>query len=213
MDMTDFELDDTEVDEITRVGPHAQGSSLPALYHLCLFAVSPSCLFDELSLRFAQREVIREVGSLQQAITMDLALDSALNWVNDYLEQWKAKWCPADLPRRLRWHLIHDSLGTQILLASRIAKARFKSSSTSKDQAVLLQASLRIFVEALESPPAPHMSTRASMYPYIAAIVLRGSDRVDLVLRLALRMAGDPNQREVPTCVRGAGRQMLAMLW
>lgn len=39
MELSHFELEDSEVDEITRLGPHHPGSTLPAFYHLYLFDV------------------------------------------------------------------------------------------------------------------------------------------------------------------------------
>ena len=134
-------------------------------------------------------------------------------WVNEYIDQWIEEWAPHDMCGQIRWHLLHDALGTQILLVAHIAKRRSADPASNKDGAVLLKTSTRLITEALNAPPAPHMTTRASMFPYVAAIVLKMSDRTDLVLRLALRMAGSPLSKQVPTCVWAAGRSMLAMLW
>ena len=71
----------------------------------------------------------------------------------------------------------------------------------------------RIFTSALSTPTTLHMTHRASVLPVIAGIILRLGDRKDLVLRLALRMAGDPDRPSVPAFTRDAGNQMLAMLW
>lgn len=77
----------------------------------------------------------------------------------------------------------------------------------------LLQLSIRVFKEALDAPPTAHMTHRASIFPFAAAIILRFSERRDLVLLLALRMSGEPGKAYVPTFIRSAGNQMLAMLW
>ena len=142
-----------------------------------------------------------------------MAFDSELNWIYDYIERWIRDWCPEDLDRRRRWHLIHDALGTQILLYARLARKRPKSADSTRHQSALLQAATRMFTEALDTPDAPHMTHRASIFPFVAAIVLKLSNRVELVLRLAVRMAGEPGQPYVPTFVRDAGCQMLSMLW
>ena len=213
MDLSEFELAGWELNEILRIGPHQQGCSLPALYQLFLFAVRPKSQLGNWLLIHYQREVIQRVRSLGRGPATELSLDSTLIWVNEYIHQWIEDWASQDKGSQIRWHLLHDALGTQILLAAHIAKKREANSASKKDEAVLLDTSTRLIVEALSTPLAPHMTTRASMFPYVAAILLKMSDRVDLVLRLALRMAGSPCKEQVPTCVWAAGRQMLAILW
>jgi hypothetical protein len=82
-----------------------------------------------------------------------------------------------------------------------------------QQQRRLLHLSISIFKAALEAPQTVHMTHRASIFPFVAAIVLKLSDRRDLILRLALRMAGEPGKPYVPTFIRDSGNQMLAMLW
>lgn len=82
-----------------------------------------------------------------------------------------------------------------------------------QQQRRLLQLSTRLFKVALEVPQTVHMTHRASIFTFVAAIILKLSDRRDLVLRLALRMAGEPGKKYVPTFIRDSGNQMLAMLW
>ena len=57
------------------------------------------------------------------------------------------------------------------------------------------------------------MTLRGSTFAFAAAIVLKLSDRRDLVLRVALRKADDPTKPNIPTYFREAAGQMLAMLW
>jgi hypothetical protein len=40
IDLSHFELDEQELEELTRIGPHHSASTLPAFYHLYLFGVS-----------------------------------------------------------------------------------------------------------------------------------------------------------------------------
>lgn len=140
-------------------------------------------------------------------------MDAELNWLNGYIDRWIQEWCNAQGDPRLKWHLLHDALGYQLLLSARIVGKSAKSDSTSIHQRMLFDVASRMFTEALRTPQNTHMTHRASVFPFAAAIMLRFCDRRDLVLRLALRMAGDHYGPHVPTFVRDAGNQMLAMLW
>lgn len=57
------------------------------------------------------------------------------------------------------------------------------------------------------------MTHRASLFPFAAAIILKLGNQRDLILRVALRMAGTPGKPFVPTFVRDGGNQLLSMLW
>ncbi|RFU31591.1 hypothetical protein B7463_g4710, partial [Scytalidium lignicola] len=191
-DLPHFELDDAELDEVTRLGRHQSAASLAAFYHLYLF----------------DRSVRRR---LEQARTT-LALDAELDHIESYTERWIQDWCPEDGDQRLNWHLSHDALCCRLLLSVYIARKWPKRSNMIQQQRRLLQLSIRIFKEALEVPLTVHMTHRAGIFPVVAAIILKLSNRRDLVLLLALRMAGEPGKPYVPTFIRDAGSQMLAML-
>lgn len=72
---------------------------------------------------------------------------------------------------------------------------------------------MRMLTEALAWVDATHMTHRASVFAYAAALVLKLGDRRDLVLRVALRLSGPPSKTFIPNSRRNAGQQMLAMLW
>ncbi|KAJ4177011.1 hypothetical protein NW755_014098 [Fusarium falciforme] len=183
-----FELDDHEIDEITRLGADHPSSSLPALYHLYLF----------------QNEVRRRLESTRTAAALaTLQLKGDLVWVTDHTERWIATWAEGLKSRRIYWHLVHDALSCQLLLSSRIIGRLPQSSDMAQYQRHLLNISLRIFQCALATPHATHMTHRASTFAFAGAIILRFGDRRDMVLRLALRMAGDPCRACVPTANHG----------
>lgn len=86
------------------------------------------------------------------------------------------------------------------------------SNQRKEQQRLLCDLSIRLFQEALAQVPATvRMTHRASIFPFAAHIVLKLSDKRDLVLRLGLRMAGEPGRPFVPSFVREAGIQMLLM--
>lgn len=146
-------------------------------------------------------------------------LDAELEHTKTYIEEWLRKWCPGDDNPRVNWYLTHDALSCWLLLAVQIAKVRLESSHVSRvqhqnhgHQQLLLSLATRIFVEALKVPDAIRMTQRAAIFPFAASIVLRLGSHRDLVLRVALRMAGESGEHHVSTFVRESGIQMLLLL-
>lgn len=153
-----------------------------------------------------------------------LSLDAELEHIKCYVETWIKDWCPEDGDPTLNWHLTHDAISCWLLLAIRIARIRLQSSDThdgaylkqqreQRQQSLLRSLSIRLFEESLKFPEAMAMTQRAAVFPFAASVLLKLSSRRDLVLRAALRMAGEPRKSFVPTFVREAGNQMLIMLW
>ncbi|OCF41066.1 hypothetical protein I317_05077 [Kwoniella heveanensis CBS 569] len=222
MDLSPLELTSEEIQEITKLGPYHHAVSLPAFYEQYLFG----------------RDVKKRLDTSAESAANDLSLDAELTWIDTYTERWLQDWCPTDGPVKSRWHLVHDALSHQLLLMVNVARRRKtaplahakpdqatkgkavpgRTSSTSdqerqqQQQQKLLQLAERIFTEALTTPTTTHMTHRASILPFVATIILRLNGRCELILRVALNMAGAPGQRYVPTFVREAGHQMLAML-
>lgn len=155
-----------------------------------------------------------------------MSLDAELEHIKNYLERFILHWCPNAEKRRGNWHLLHDALCSWLLLAVHVARARFQSCSEAKSQTsqdrlkrsqqdqqqLLVKLSVRMFEEALKLPTSLLITHRASIMPFAASVILRFSKRRDLVLRAALRMAGEAGRPTVRTFVRDAGRQMLVML-
>jgi hypothetical protein len=76
----------------------------------------------------------------------------------------------------------------------------------------VLSTAVSIFEEALKYPYIPHLTLKSGPFVFAAGLILRLSDRRDLVLRMALRMAGDPERPSLNTFVRHNGQQMLSLL-
>ncbi|KAJ0426797.1 hypothetical protein BJY00DRAFT_306793 [Aspergillus carlsbadensis] len=201
LDLSYFELEKAEIDQISTIGADHPSASLPALYHLYIF----------------QKEVRRRLDTLGEATpSSTLQLQADLSWVTHYTSQWIAAWCNPTSHAPARWHLLHDALSVHLLLSTRIISRlpQTHTSSRADHQRYLLSIAIRIFEAALDAERGTHMTHRASIFPFAGALILRFSDRRDLVLGLALRMAGDPcRENYVPTFVRSAGNQLLAMLW
>ena len=160
-----------------------------------------------------ERDVERRLEQIPTGVQTGLALQAELIWIKTHLDQWILDWCPPDGDPRKNWHLLHDCLACQLLLTARIARKRSSAPDLAMYQRELLRVSIRMFTEALKMPGLTHMTHRASVMAFAAAIILKLSDRRDLVLRLALRLAGDPTRPAVPTWVGVTGKQMLSMLW
>lgn len=161
-----------------------------------------------------QRDILRRLGQDGQGPQAAQRFRADLRWISIYLSEWVAKWCTPESSDNKNWHLLHDSLSSRLLLTAQIAKLRAGETSESElYRREMLEVSTRIFEEALARPGLTHMTHRSGAISAAASILLRLGDRRDLVLRLALRMAGDPNKSSVPTWVNVCGRQMMAMLW
>ncbi|KAM5349144.1 hypothetical protein ACJ41O_008967 [Fusarium nematophilum] len=188
LDMSYFELQEADIDCISALGADHPSSSLPALYHLYLF----------------QKEVRRRLDlAASTASSAILQLEADLAWVMDHTEKWIARWCDGNSSPGTRWHLLHDALSCQLLLSARIIGWLPQTDEQADYKKRLLDISIRIFQEALDAAQGTHMTHRASIFPFAGALILRFSDRRDLVLRLALRMAapqehdleiGQPNE-------------------
>lgn len=186
-----------------------------------------------------QRNVRRRLEQYQSGsqksmpLDTELSLNAELEHIKNYMERWISHWCPNSTKRGSNsasengnWHLLHDALCSWLLLAVHVARARFQCveetvtpnqqdevrRSQHEQQQLLVHLSTRMFEEALRVPSSLVITHRASILPFAASVILRLSKRRDLVLRAALRMAGEPGKPTVRTFVRDAGRQMLVML-
>lgn len=134
------------------------------------------------------------------------------------MEKWIQDWCPGDTDPSGNWYLLHDALSCWLLLVVHVAKTRLESPHAARPQQghghqqLMRTLATRIFSEALKVPDAVRMTQRASIFPFAASIVLRLGSRRDLILRVALHMAGEPGEHHVSTFVRESGVQMLLML-
>jgi hypothetical protein len=153
-----------------------------------------------------------------------MSLNAELENIKSYIEQWIGRWCPESGNSQLNWHLTHDALSCWLMLAIRVAQKRSKlckwtsaqqhhrNQQRQEQQQLLVDISVRIFEEALRQHPLTIcMTHRAAIFSFAAHIILKLGDKQDLVLRVGLRMAGEPGRLHVPTFVRETGNQMLLM--
>ncbi|KAF4967389.1 hypothetical protein FSARC_5047 [Fusarium sarcochroum] len=204
MDLSEFELTNAELEQLVSLSHHSSCRSSVALYQLFIF----------------DREVRRRLEQHHSDPQSSISLDAELQHVKCYIEKFIRDRSNEGIDKRSRWHIIHDSISCWLLLAILIARKRFPPSPDAipsneqqhEHQQLLLSLSKRLFDEAIDSIDAVRTTQRAAIFPVAASIVLRLSTSRVMVLRLALRMAGDPGRPYVPTFVREAGNQMLVML-
>ena len=228
IDLVQFQLTDEELECLgsSEEGSYGNRSAL-ALYQLFLFDVSKkiqncASVLTIFTLKHDSRGRIDQVPDDSRT---PFALDAESEHIKVYMETWVHERANQDGSTcSASWSLSHDCLSCWLLLAVRIAKARLrcsqalgKSQSQShnhngQQQQLLLSLATRIFEEASKVPDAVRMTNRAAIFPFAASIILRLGSRRDLVLRVALNMAGEAFQAHVPSFVREAGVQTLLML-
>lgn len=134
------------------------------------------------------------------------------------MEGWMQDWCPGRENPSVTWYLVHEAISCWLLLVTQIGKARLEKPYQQRprqqqhQQELMSNLAVRMFTEVLKVPHAVSTTQRATIFPFAASIVLRMCSRSDLVLPVALQMAGEPGELHVPTFVREAGVQMLLML-
>ena len=154
-------------------------------------------------------------GRIDKACQAPLALiavETEVDCIKIYIDRFIRQWSDGLQNTRKRWHLLHEALACQLLLLARIRLVLPEGTPRPRYRQCLVDTAVRMFEEALEGPTTTHMTHRASIFTFAASLVIRFADRRDLVLRLALRLAGHADRPSVPTTRRDAGRQMLAML-
>ena len=141
-----------------------------------------------------------------------IAVENEVDCIKIFIDRWISQWSDGLKDTRKRWHLLHEALTCQLLLLARIRLDLSEHTPRPRYRQTLVNTAVRMFEEALDGPTTTHMTHRASIFTFAASLVIRYADRRDLVLRLALRLAGHADRPSVPTTRRDAGRQMLAML-
>jgi len=196
--MSRFELTDSELEKISEITGYDADCTVPAFYQLYLFERDT-------------RNRLERVSDLE-GFQAGLTLESEMIAIQSFVDRWIAKWCPVDGDTKRNWHLVHEVLATQLLLLARIARNRTKAPDYGAIQTRLLETSVHMFTEALRQPGLTHMTHRPSTFPFAAAIILKLSPNRDIVLRIALRLAGPPDRPHIPQNIRNAGYEILALL-
>ncbi|KAF2108080.1 hypothetical protein BDV96DRAFT_588175 [Lophiotrema nucula] len=201
-DLAQFELSEEELQGIAEE-PAKRYEKVPpsALYSLFLFD------------RETRERIRNDAGSEQSWL-----LDAELEHIKVYIESWMQEWCSAKARSAVNWYLVHEALSCWLLLVTQVAKARLRKphqqheKHQQRQQQLMLSLALRLFTEALKVPRAIRTTHRAAIFPFAASIVLRTCSRSDLILAVALQMAGEPGEPHVSTFVRESGIQILLML-
>ena len=214
LEMSQFELSDSELDELQ--SDESKGVSGPASYYLYRLQVSTRRIPGESCLTgvdtFLQREAQARLKAAEFSTSSAYILTEELDHVDRFIQRWRSQWCDST-EGRLRWHLLHEARSTRLLLIAQIAKRRFHTKHLEDDQERLLRLATQILESALDGPNATHMTQRASIFPFVASLVLKLNAARELVLRVALRMSGDPRLPFISTFVKDAGHALLAMVW
>ncbi|OAL53053.1 hypothetical protein IQ07DRAFT_629540 [Pyrenochaeta sp. DS3sAY3a] len=200
--LSQFQLSEDDLRLVTEATPGRETVTPAALYDLFLF----------------DRETRRRIGH-DDGSKRSWRLDAELEHMRAYIEDWIRKWCSESNDPAIMWYHTHEALSTWLLLVTHVAKIRLQRSEDQlqthqqqRHQQLMSHLAVGLFSEALKVPYALRNTQRASVFPFAASILLRTNSRPDLVLPVALHMAGDPGKHQVPTFVREAGIQMLLMV-
>ena len=142
----------------------------------------------------------------------DLTLDLEHNLVDAYIDRWIDLWATTSTDETRRWLLQYEASGVRLLLHLWILRKQDSKAMISRHHLTLLKIAEDIFELALAHEYIPYFAFKTGYIVFAAEIVLRLGDRPDLVLRMALRMAGNPDRPPIRTSTRANGYQMLAML-
>jgi hypothetical protein len=168
---------------------------------------SPS---DRLNL-IVQRTAFSRLARLQQEHDLEMLLDVEQIWIDQSIDRWVEQWCPLGQNPSLNWQFRNEALVAKLLLYARILAARSRSVRLDLARKDVAGVAIEIFERALEQPYIP-VTVKSGAYVFAAGVIRQFSSRQDLVLRLALRMAGDPHMRQLNTFVVHNGQQMLSRL-
>ncbi|CAO2658286.1 Nn.00g060090.m01.CDS01 [Neocucurbitaria sp. VM-36] len=203
LDLAHFELTEEELEAIAEE-PAAQSGR-----------VSPAALYDLFIFdREARQRINKDIGGRHSSL-----LDAELEHIKAYMEGWMQDRCPGRENPSVNWYLVHEAISCWLLLVTQIGKVRLRKPYQQRprqqqhQQQLMSSLAVRMFTEVLKVPHAVRTTQRATIFPFAASIVLRMYSRSDLVLPVALQMAGEPGEVHVPTFVREAGVQMLLMLY
>ncbi|WWC57478.1 uncharacterized protein I303_100010 [Kwoniella dejecticola CBS 10117] len=192
------ELSVVEVDRLKRCGPFDFEAILAADYELHLFEVDSKERLSRLSPHST------------------IGFEAEKSWISTFLTAWEDRWLSPHSDSLKRWHYRYISLRSRLVGLLRISRAQSSSDKwTSETRQELLRLSIQMLEGALCHERALHMIGRTSALVFASTIILQltepdASSR-DLILRVALRLAGDPNQN-LMTYEKHNGFQLINML-
>nr|XP_019013685.1 uncharacterized protein I206_01756 [Kwoniella pini CBS 10737]OCF52466.1 hypothetical protein I206_01756 [Kwoniella pini CBS 10737] len=196
LDLTDF-----EAEELDRTGPFEDIALMAADYALYRFEAE-------------SKERIHRISSTTRSTT---GLDSERIWIQTYLESWNKKWVSPQTDPLRKWWFQYLSIRSHLVGILRVAKARSGPGSWSDQmRSDLILVSIELLEGCLSHKRAMHMLRPTSPIVFAAAILLRLTSKEaperDLILRVALRLAGEPEKEDIVTYAVHNGYQILNML-
>ena len=166
-----------------------------------------------------QRRMTVTIHGLPQQVEAALTLAAEHAGIEAYMRSWLDRWCPARLDPLSRWHREFAASTCQLTLLCRLAKAATSVpatiETTSAVRDAIIRHSQRLFARALDHPMSLHMLGYSMTFPFAATLLLNGTVKNATlpITRVALRMVGDPNHRQISTFIRNNGLQLLSILW
>nr|XP_019049896.1 hypothetical protein I302_00315 [Kwoniella bestiolae CBS 10118]OCF28826.1 hypothetical protein I302_00315 [Kwoniella bestiolae CBS 10118] len=192
------ELSSIELDRLKRCGPFEPEAILAADYALYQFEIDSK---ERLS-----------------RLTSDLPVgyEAEKVWISTFLKAWEDRWMLPHSDSLTRWHYRYVSLRSRLVGLLRISKAQSHPEKwTAETRGELLSLAIQMLEGALCHERALHMIGRTSALVFAATIILQltapDAGSRDLILRVALRLAGDPNQ-DCMTYEKHNGFQLINML-
>ncbi|WWC89880.1 uncharacterized protein L201_004808 [Kwoniella dendrophila CBS 6074] len=197
-----LDLTEYEAEELDRTGPFEDDAVIAADYALYRF----------------EAESKERISRITQSNQSTIALDSERIWIQTYLSSWNEQWVrPQTNPLR-RWWFQFMAMRSRLVGILRVAKARTHPGSwTDQMRADLVSVSIDILQGCLSHERAMHMLRPTSPTVFASAILLQLTTKEaperDLILRVALRLAGEPNEQDgIMTYAAHNGYQILNML-
>ncbi|WWC98256.1 hypothetical protein V866_005147 [Kwoniella sp. B9012] len=192
------ELSAVEVDRLKRCGPFDSEAILAADHALYLFEVDSKERLSRLSPHSA------------------VGFEAEKSWISTFLNVWEDRWLSPHSDSLKRWHYRYISLRSRLVGLLRISRAQSSPGKwTSETRQELLRLAIQMLEGALCHERALHMIGRTSALVFASTIILQLTEpdarSRDLILRVALRLAGDPNQ-DLMTYEKHNGFQLINML-
>ncbi|WVF68285.1 hypothetical protein IAT40_003050 [Kwoniella sp. CBS 6097] len=196
-----FDLTELEAEELEQIGPFDEAAIIAADYALYRFEAE-------------SKERLCLVSRNSRSTT---AMDSERIWISTYLSSWDRKWVDPQPDPLRRWWFRYLSIRSRLIGIMRVAKARSQPGPwTDQMRADLLLVSTELLEGCLSHERAMHMLRPTSPIVFAAAILQqltsKDAPERDLVLRVALRLAGEPKQGDIMTYAVHNGYQILNML-
>ncbi|WVQ95842.1 hypothetical protein IAU59_002941 [Kwoniella sp. CBS 9459] len=196
-----FDLTEFEAEELDRTQPQDDNAIIAADYALYRF----------------EAESKERLSRVPQNNRAAVAIESERIWIQTYLSSWNCKWADAQTDPLRRWWFRYHSLRSRLIGILRVAKARTQPGPlTDHMKADLLLVSTELLEGCLSHERAMHMLRPTSPIVFAAAILLqltsKDAPERDLILRVALRLAGEPKHGDIMTYAVHNGYQILNML-